>query len=408
LAAWRQELSELPDRLARLHPQPFSTRPRPVFERQIQALLAQTPAPSEEERIVQTAALIASLGDSHTELRFPPHFKPLPLGLYWFEEGAFALAIAQPHQRALGCRLIRVEDTPIEEAASRLSALIAGDNEAMRKKALPYYITLPPVLRSMKILDRPSDTCRYTFVDARGAEFTVTLRPTAQPEVVQAPRPEVAPQLGKRRDPYWMACLNDVLYLNIRQCRDNPDFPFDTFIQQAAALGEARGVRRMVVDLRENGGGSTRMMQPLIRGLRRRATLNEPGSLAVLIGRRTFSSAMIAAIDMKQSANAVLIGEPTSGKPNHFGQVDEATLPHTGWRLSHSTTFIRTVDGDPPALMPDHAIPLRVAPYLEGIDEALQAALRLPSLPSPSRATAPARQSSGDGIVRPGDLADRR
>lgn len=54
-------------------------------------------------------------------------------------------------------------------------------------------------------------------------------------------------------------------------------------------------------------------------GLRESDKINQPGKLFVIIGRSTFSAAMFLVGDLEEHTRAIFIGEPTGGKPNHFG-----------------------------------------------------------------------------------------
>jgi hypothetical protein len=64
-----------------------------------------------------------------------------------------------------------------------------------------------------------------------------------------------------------------------------------------------------------------------------------------IIGRETFSSGMLAAIDLRRN-QAVLVGEPTGGIPNSFGEVRVFNLPNSGWRFQVSTKAFRFADYD--------------------------------------------------------------
>ena len=73
---------------------------------------------------------------------------------------------------------------------------------------------------------------------------------------------------------------------------------------------------------------------------------------------------------------AVLVGEPTGGRPNHYGEVRAFTLPNSGLQVSYSTRYFRMMaDADPPALAPDIATPSTLANQFTGFDAALHAAL---------------------------------
>ena len=58
------------------------------------------------------------------------------------------------------------------------------------------------------------------------------------------------------------------------------------------------GVDRVVVDLRNNGGGDNRRYGPLLEALRD-PRIDRPGRLFVLIGRLTFSAAGNFATDVE-------------------------------------------------------------------------------------------------------------
>ncbi|WP_262493747.1 S41 family peptidase [Niastella koreensis] len=64
---------------------------------------------------------------------------------------------------------------------------------------------------------------------------------------------------------------------------------------------------------------------------------NSKGKLIVLIGKLTFSSAIMNAIELKRGTNAILVGEPTSGSVNHYGEVRAFRLPHTKIIIGYST-----------------------------------------------------------------------
>jgi len=59
--------------------------------------------------------------------------------------------------------------------------------------------------------------------------------------------------------------------------------------------------QRLVIDMRENGGGDfTLVREHLLPGLKQRSAINRTGHLFVVIGRDTFSAAMSNATDFKK------------------------------------------------------------------------------------------------------------
>jgi hypothetical protein len=65
----------------------------------------------------------------------------------------------------------------------------------------------------------------------------------------------------------------------------------------------------------------------------------------VITGPRTFSSALMNAVELYQEFDAEVFGAPTGGKPNHYGEVKQVRLP-SGNAVSFSTKFFRLLPGD--------------------------------------------------------------
>jgi hypothetical protein len=96
----------------------------------------------------------------------------------------------------------------------------------------------------------------------------------------------------------------------------------------------------------------------------------------VLIGPRTFSSAVLNAIQFRQRTAAILVGEPTGGEPNHYGEVKSFTLPNSGLSVYYSTRRFVYIEGDASsALEPDRVVPLMAADLLAGRDPVLEAVI---------------------------------
>ena len=154
-----------------------------------------------------------------------------------------------------------------------------------------------------------------------------------------------------------------------------PDLPFATFSRELLNLLDTGNVDRLVIDLRDNTGGNAGILNPFIESIRSRSRLNQTGRLFVLINRGTASSGVDNAITLQSRTRPVLVGEPTGGKPNSFGEVRSFTLPYSGLTVNYSTRFFRLVAGDPPALAPNVFVEYPWSAYQAGRDPVLEAAL---------------------------------
>jgi C-terminal processing protease CtpA/Prc len=133
----------------------------------------------------------------------------------------------------------------------------------------------------------------------------------------------------------------------------------------------------VVLDLRYNGGGNESILQPFIDGMLSRPALNTEQTFFVLIGRETYSSALGNALTLKTRSNATFIGEPTGGKPNHYGEVRQFRLPNSRLIVQYPTWYwLNLRDDDPPSLVPDITAPPTMDAALAGRDPALEIALK--------------------------------
>jgi C-terminal processing protease CtpA/Prc len=177
---------------------------------------------------------------------------------------------------------------------------------------------------------------------------------------------------------YWYTYLPDeeTVYFHYYRCADDPSQPFADFNREMFEFIDANPVTRIVVDLRFNGGGNSAIFRPFLDEVRAREVFRQPGALYGLIGRQTFSSALMNAVELKSETGAILLGEPSGGNPNHFGEVRVFTLPNAGLQVMYSTRRFETMpDYDRDALVPDLDYPITWEDLLAGRDPAVEAAL---------------------------------
>jgi C-terminal processing protease CtpA/Prc len=202
--------------------------------------------------------------------------------------------------------------------------------------------------------------------------------------MVQRPEPSL---LGLsrtfRRAPYGHKLLEDsrALYVWYDTCADAGDAKVSTFCEDALRALDAGlaanppAIERVVIDLRRNGGGNSLLFAPMIEGLARREGINQKGKLYALIGRRTFSSAMMNAYQLTSATKCLLVGEPTGGTPNGYGEVKQFRLPNSKLVVQYSTKLFKgPKPGD--AVMPDIAADADAASYFDPKrDAVLEAAI---------------------------------
>lgn len=381
---WAQDLDCLATQLVYLHAGAFHTVSRERFDAEVERLRAALPTLDDRQIIARFAQIAALIDDGHTYAAV--HESPLihlfPLELRWYGEALIVTSAQAEDQHAVGAAVVYIGDMPIAEAVEAVTPFISADNAYHFKGRSPHFLVTPAVLYAAGVLPSP-ERATYTLL-RDGETFTLTVnavQSTARPALIGLYEAlEITPPLSQqhRDQHYWYTFLDDnrTLYVQYNVCQDDPTQPFAAFVAEMFASADAHAVQRVVVDLRYNSGGASRLFAPFIQEIRRRPALNTEDGLRVLIGRGTFSSAMQNAIQLRRETNATLMGEPTGGQPNGYGEVRSFTLPNSRLRIQYSTAYFRNLPGSrADAVTPDVWVETLAAAALAGEDSVLAAAL---------------------------------
>ncbi len=375
------DLRTLATELAARHHNLFFRLPRERWDRLVEEAGRGLSSLDRAGLAVRLARLVAAAGDGHTELGLDgiPGFGRLPLVFERFDDGLFITGIDDAHAAFRGKRVTHLGKLEVAAAVAAVEPLISHDNAGSQSVRVGTYLAIPEVLTTLGIT-HPSGPVRITTDDGQSLELTRVASWKAVRWAV--PPGPVALHQRKSHLAYWNDYLPEhrTLYFKYNRCADDPavGMTFAKLVERTLAFPKQKPVERFVLDLRDNGGGDSRIAAPLIDALAADPALNRRGRLFVLIGRRTFSSAVLNTLELRRRTQALLVGEPTGGRPNHHGEVKTFRLPHTGWSVRHSTKYFTTdlVTGDPDALVPDLPVALTGADWLAGRDPVLDAALK--------------------------------
>jgi len=372
---WEEDFEYLIEKLPESHKNLYANISRSEFRKKAESLKRRIPQLSRNEILVEISRLVASVGDAHTTIAFKPSMA-YPFSFRWFEDGIVNLMTVEKHSHTLNKKLVAINRVKIDEVVSALSEVISHENRAWIKKMVPQYLVFTAYLDGLGIVEM-NEPARFTFADKNGDKLiveAVPFDPTSKVEFVK--NYEYSPQYLKNKgEYYWYEYLNDeaTLYFKYNLCMNKKDKPLSVVTEAMLSSLEEKDVKKVIIDLRGNGGGNSGLLNSFIEGLHRNGEINRKGRIFVLVDRNTFSSAVINAIDLKNKTEAILVGEPTWGKPNHYGEVRYFNLPSTGLRVFYSTKYFEYVEGDPASLFPDRQIKLSLQDFLNNRDPVLEA-----------------------------------
>ncbi len=374
----QSDVQLLHDTLISKHKQATANINRKEFDAQAQELMNKADSLSDIDFYFAVAQLVATIGDSHTMVGMPQqtallaHALPLQIAAgpdFWY------VSVAQEdHKQILGNTVTAINGIPIQTCIDMLSTVVSHDNDVWRNLYISQVFNITDLLAYVGIAqDATSDV-------------VVTVQGDTAQDIVLTPLPLIdygnqqfaflaqqqAPT-GPSAKPYRAMMINDgkTLFIQYNQCISAEELPIDTFIDQLIGIMESEHPMQVMVDLRYNGGGNSALLQPLIDYL---AKAQLP--LVILIGQNTFSSALMNAIDLRKIPNSQLVGSPSGGNVNHFGEIKMFTLPNSGIMVQYSTKYFQqgpsSMNGP---LQPDRLVTMSIQDIVNGYDRAVMDSL---------------------------------
>ncbi|MDX2140383.1 MAG: hypothetical protein SF123_20020 [Chloroflexota bacterium] len=383
---WQQDLDYLVQNIGVVHRNAFWRVSREDFEAQAAALRAQIPTLADGEIMTRMAELLALIGDGHTRpyLHEYGFYRTFPIGLRWLGNDLVVMSATETYRDVIGGRVVQIGAMDTPAAMVAVTPLISIDNHQQLLARSPQWLTTPEALAAVDALD-DAESGVYVVEMADGERVTLELLPIASDDAelewvtiyeVLAGAPPL--RMQNPNSYYWYTYLEETqaLYFQYNICANDPEQSFADFNTEMFAFIDANPVANIVIDVRFNGGGNSTVLRPFIDAIKARPQLNTADTLSVLIGRGTFSSAVMNALQLDEETNARLIGEGTSGKPNHYGETRTFELPNSQIPISYSTRFFRQLtDRDPEALYPNWEIAMTWEDLLTGRDPVLEVAI---------------------------------
>jgi tRNA A-37 threonylcarbamoyl transferase component Bud32 len=386
-ARWQEDLEYLEAELPKRHLDFFKLISRDDFHQGVTGLKERVANSSDAEIVLGVMRIVASPRVAHTQLGWSAYasaFHKYPMAMKWFSDGLAVLAASRKYREALGARVLKIGPLTPEQLEQLLGAYISHENQPWLRHQSPAYMIVAEWLQHLKVADADGSV-EFLLAKDGGQPFTLRVHPVAgsaanQDTVTAADALNIPAPLYRRQRGafYWREFLpqSKTLYIQYNKCADAPNEPFSEFAANALRFAATNSVSRVVVDLRANTGGHSEVILPLLEGLRDNPQLSAKGRLYVLIGGQTFSSGLFNAIYFQRRLHAILVGEPTGGRPNSYGEVRALKLPHSHLDVYYPVKrFQRISDGDPDSLEPDITVPFTLKDFLAGHDPVLEAAL---------------------------------
>lgn len=358
----------------------------PTFKADIATLESEVPNLTDGEIILRLMKIVTSAHIAHNRV-VPPissgFVSRLPLSFEWFSDGLAVTAASADYRDALGAHVVKMGGKTPEEVLAAIAPYISHVNEIQLKANSSDFLRLRIMLRRAGALD-DNGNLALTLQKPGAAPFALTV-PTSvhiEPLLSMYDEPSASHSLWMSHAPtehYWYQYLSDsrTLFVQYNSCENDAKLPFKDFAAKVLADLHSQPVERVVIDMRLNGGGDSRIINPLKNGLA--DWKRKSGGLFVLIGRYTFSSALDNAATLHDRLHATLVGESTSGARSGYGEVKVAVLPNSKLQVRFTSKWWGSHEkAEQDVLVPDIPAPLSLADATSGRDPVLEAAIHAP------------------------------
>jgi hypothetical protein len=381
--AWREDLRYLARELPSHHANAFHIVSREAFDAEVARLDAAIPRLNGDEVLVGFMRIVALVGDGHTHLDLPPNSLRYPIEMQWFGDELRVIAAQAPYHSAVGARVLAIGAMPLRDVMERATQLVPrGENDGRTQLTATMQLTSPEVLHGLGLIaDRAN--APFAVELATGERATITLSPArfggfSAWRMATGEKPPL--YLQRLAEPWWTEFLPATQTVYFSFTGYPPDAEFRERTAALARLIDESQARRLVIDLRRNQGGDLdqfrRLLLPIIKS---HAAINRKGGLFVITGPGTFSAATVNALDLRNEANAILVGGPTGMRPNHYGEHAEFRLPNSGFRISYSRQYHRFGADTDNAVAPDQRIEPTWDEFRAGRDPVMEWILSKPN-----------------------------
>lgn len=388
---WVEDLEFFTQRIDSIHPDPYHAIARERFLKECMRVKRLIRNHSDRRIIVEFHRLIALLNDGHTRfIGKTLSSRWYPVRFEKFADGLFITAADNKYADLIGSKIISVCSTPADSVFKSLLDIAPGDNIYGRRYFAPIYLMMNSVMSGLNL------TCNgnslFIEVENHGTLSAVEIKPGEfdsgddlawfwRDYGVPAPNyssilnldPVLPLWLRNYNKPFWFEYLeaSETVYFGFNECTE------DGFIEFNKALWnfiDSANVKNLVIDLRNNFGGTNSYLNPFIEEIINHKKINSYGHLFVITGGKTFSAAMHCAIRIEQRCNAIFAGEPTGARPNHYADADFSFLPNSRLLLMVSKQYWENTSPDDTrlALEPDWLIDRFSSDYFNYVDPVME------------------------------------
>jgi hypothetical protein len=348
---WIEDLDFMIGRLDGIHPTLYANINKEQMQERVKELREKVPTLSDNEIIVELLKIVTAIHDGHTRLHGNNLTKKwYPLRIEKFSDGYYITAITKEHSKLIGAKILAFNNQPVEIVFDKLKEITPHDNSYGQDYFAPMYLTMSSILSGLHIIKSSDDLLIVSLKNKGQKDDKLILNSTefqTGDDLSWFWRDYAVPSkeytnilsvdsilplyLRKYKQPFWFDFIkeNNTVYFAFNECINDDNNNFERFNNKLWSYIDSVKAKHLIIDLRNNFGGTNSHIMPLIYQIIKHDSINKKGNLFIITSKKTFSAALDCATWIEFHCNPIFVGEPTGAAPNHYADPDFSYLPNS-------------------------------------------------------------------------------
>lgn len=253
--------------------------------------------------------------DSHTRMWFQDGVT-FPIKFKIENNDVYIINITNDLENVIGGKLISINNIPINQIINELEEIICYSTKEYLETIITNYLINLNVLRSLPSIDNNIIKVNYKIL-YNGVEK----------EIVFTESKKYNNFFENIKENCTYEIKDDILIIYYNSCKNK-----EKMKQLVSKIKEEKNIKYYIVDIRNNGGGDSSIIQPLIEFLSGKNVIG-------IVNEKVFSSGMMAMMDLKK-IGGYIIGTNIGTSLNYFGETpNKIDLNNLGLSLKRSNRY---------------------------------------------------------------------
>lgn len=265
--------------------------------------------------------------DSHTTVKRNRKFFPLLFKI--FNNELFVIKTGKGLEKYEFCKLKSINKIPYKQLINEVLATISYSTEGWKEAQLEREFDELYSLLYLPSISGKYNELNLIFENEKQQELEFNFDKDSQEEDIELDKENCSFEI-----------VDDTIHYIYNSCIISEKDKLIESIEKLKQVNSNDNIKNFILDLRQNTGGSSSVVKPLIEYLSK-----QNYKLYVFVDRYTFSSGVMALEDILK-LGVISIGEGIGSALNSFGSLDGIfELPNTKFSLRISTRFFPATGG---------------------------------------------------------------